>query len=242
MTLSRIHIAASLAPDTTIDLPEQTGHYLNRVLRLSAGDSLIAFNREGAYQATVLHARGANATLRIGEALSLVTESPLATRLVQGLCRGPRMDYCIQKATELGVQCITPVITDRCVVRLDARRRAKRTAHWQAVAVSACEQSGRTRVPTVDEPVAFDAVLSGESGELAILDADQGAPYPAWSRPKGRLSLLIGPEGGLTEGEIERATDAGAQRWRMGPRVMRTETAGVVALALAQTKWGDLGT
>ncbi|MEO1574559.1 MAG: 16S rRNA (uracil(1498)-N(3))-methyltransferase [Pseudomonadota bacterium] len=240
MTLSRVHVRDALVDGAQLDLPDETGHYVNRVLRLAAGDELIVFNDAGAHRATLLNVKGTHASVQVGAALEAVSASPLKCRLIQGLSRGQRMDYSVQKATELGVQRISPVITARCVVRLDERRAAKRVAHWQAIAVSACEQSGRTDVPVIDPPIRLTALLKDAPTDLAVLDADDGARYADWSLASDSLSLVIGPEGGLTKDETTALIDRGAARWRMGPRVLRTETAGVVALALAQARWGDL--
>lgn len=240
MTLSRVHVSGTLAEGMTLELPEETGHYINRVLRLGPGEQLIVFNEDGAFRAQLLTVKGARASVRLSAVLEAVPASPLHARLIQGLCRGQRMDYCVQKATELGVRRISPLVTRRCVVRLDERRAAKRVAHWQAIAVSACEQSGRTDVPVIDPPMPFADLLQNPPEGLAILDADAGEPYARWTMTAPSLSLVIGPEGGLTEEEAASLMDLGAARWRMGPRVLRTETAGVVALALAQARWGDL--
>ena len=221
-------------------MPDSAAHYVNRVLRLAAGDELIVFNQDGAFRATLLSLQGTRGRVQVSERVNTDTESPLNVCLVQGLCRGPRMDYCVQKATELGVHRIVPVITSRCVVRLDDRRAEKKLAHWQAVAVSACEQSGRTSVPVVEPAQRFSSLLEHPPAGLAMLDADQGLPFSKWQMTGNALSLIIGPEGGLTPDEIEALAALGAARWRMGPRVLRTETAGVVALALAQARWGDL--
>lgn len=240
MTLSRVHVADALVEGQSIDLPEQTGHYIHRVLRLAVGDELIVFNNRGAHRASLENVKGTHARIHVGAALDTVAASPLKCRLIQGLCRGQRMDYCVQKATELGVQRISPVITTRCVVRLDERRAAKRVAHWQSVAVSACEQSGRTDIPVIDPPVRLANLIDEAPADMAVLDADDGARYADWSLASDTLSLVIGPEGGLTHDETASLLALGAARWRMGPRVLRTETAGVVALALAQARWGDL--
>lgn len=243
MTVSRLHVSADLKIDLELTLPEETGHYVSRVLRLAAGDQVIVFNaRDGSFEAKLTHVQGAQARLHVTKPVETLSESPLDATLIQGLCRGTRMDYCVQKATELGVQRIQPLVTARCVVRLDDKRAAKRVAHWQGVARSACEQSGRTVVPVIDAPMTLAQLLSGSTLEgLAVLDADEGLPFNAWSLPASTLSLVIGPEGGLTPDEIAELVKHDAARWRMGPRVLRTETAGVVALALAQARWGDLG-
>lgn len=243
MTRARIHVEQDLRIGATIKLTRDQAHYLHRVLRLGEGDAIRVFNgHDGEFNARVDTVRGANASVTLEDASDTQTESPLVTCLVQGLCRSQRMDYCVQKASELGVTRILPVRTERCVVRLDERRARKRLAHWQAVAISACEQSGRTRVPTIEMPIGFEALLMRDDlPGPALLDPDQGARVRSWAFNGEALSLLVGPEGGFTQTETSRLVEMGAARWRMGPRVLRTETAGVVALALAQAKWGDLG-
>lgn len=241
--MARVHVAQSLAPGREIELTAETAHYINRVLRRGSGDEIQVFNSEdGEYTATIVHLKGATATVRITHSLSSRTESPLNTTLVQGLCRSQRMDYCVQKATELGVTRILPVITERCVVRLDAKRAAKRLQHWRSVAISACEQSGRTALPIIEAAAPLAELLERDDLENRVaLDPDMGDAFSAWPEKLNSLSLFIGPEGGLSADEIDALMRSGASRWRMGPRIFRTETAGVVALALAQTKWGDLG-
>ncbi len=243
MPLSRIHTDQSLQTGQVVALNRDQAHYLHRVLRLGPDDAVYLFNSgDGEFAATVVEVRGANASVRIDHAVTTATESPLITTLIQGLCRSQRMDYCIQKASELGVTRIVPLRTERSVVRLDERRAAKRLAHWQAIAVSACEQSGRVQVPMIEAPLALNEVLVRDDlGGRALLDPEAGDAYKQWQFDGTSLALMIGPEGGFSPAEIEQTLAAGTARWRMGPRVLRTETAGMVALAMAQTRWGDLG-
>ncbi len=242
MTLSRVYVDEPLREEACVTLTRDCAHYVSRVLRLGSNDAIRVFNsRDGEFDAQLVEVRGGHASVRVESPVTAVTESPLNTTLVQGLCRSQRMDYCVQKATEVGVMRIVPLITERCVVRLDERRAAKRLAHWQAIAVSACEQSGRTRVPQIDMPLRVDDLLRRDDiAGPAILDPDAGKPYADWQYQGDALSLIVGPEGGFTPDEVDLLVGFGASRWRMGPRVLRTETAGVVALALAQAKWGDL--
>jgi 16S rRNA (uracil1498-N3)-methyltransferase len=226
----------------TVALPVERSHYLSRVLRLDGGAPLCVFGNDGAeYAAVVESLTSRRAQLRIGEATGSLTESPLATWLVQGLCRTQRMDYCVQKATEVGVTRLVPVVTQRCVVRLDAAKAARRVAHWRGIAIGACEQSGRVRIPHIEPPQTLaDLLARNDRPPLAVLDPDAGDAPGRWQVDGGACALLIGPEGGLTEAENAQALAAGAARWRMGPRILRTETAGVVALALLQMRFGDL--
>jgi len=241
--MPRVHVKQTLTPGCDVDLPADTAHYINRVLRLGPGDALQVFNdRDGEFTATIRLLQGTRATVRVDQAVGVRTESPLHTTLVQGLCRAQRMDYCIQKATELGVTRILPMTSERCVVRLDKKRAAKRRDHWQAVATSACEQSGRTALPHIETPATLADIMLREDVEgRVVFDPDAGVSFTGWPDVMPVLSLFVGPEGGLSQAEIDSLVAAGAARWRMGPRILRTETAGVVALTMAQTRWGDLG-
>ncbi len=219
--------------------------YLGRVLRLRVGDEITVFNGDGPeWPAAIEAMTKTTATLRLGEACEARTESPLDVHLVQGVSRGERMDYVVQKATELGVRRITPVLTEYGVVKLDDRRSAKRREHWQHVAASACEQSGRTCVPLVDAPVPLRNWLgtrSADAGLDLILQPAAPATLAAIEAPQAGVCLLIGPEGGFSPGEYGDAELAGFMAVSLGPRVLRTETAAAAALAIMQSAWGDLG-
>lgn len=217
--------------------------YLGRVLRLRVGDEITVFNGEGPEWAANIDAMTRNsATLRIRDSREAGTESPLKIHLVQGISRGERMDFVVQKATELGVKRITPVLTEYGVVKLDEARRKKRRDHWESVAVSACEQSGRTRPPLIDTPLAlrdwFGAKPSEVDAEL-ILRPNASAALAGIAAPTTKVCVLIGPEGGFSATEYEDAAIAGFSAVSLGPRVLRTETAAVAALSVLQTKWGD---
>ena len=218
--------------------------YVGRVLRSKPGDDVSVFNADDGEWRAVIERIGKNdATLRVAERLVTDTESPLAVHLVQGVSRGERMDFVVQKATELGVTRITPVLTDHGMVRLSGERLEKRRAHWQSVAVSACEQSGRTRPPGVDAPVRlndwFGQAADSDALRL-ILKPGAAATLAGRAAPSSGLCVLIGPEGGFSEREYEDATIAGFEAVGLGPRVLRTETAAVAAVTIAQSLWGDL--
>ena len=242
----RVHLDLPLASGRRIALPPQAAQHVTRVLRLRSGAALTVFDgRGGEYAATLeLAGRGA-ATVEIGEHRVIERESPLRITLLQGLARGERMDWVVQKATELGVQRIVPVATARSVVQLDAERGSKRTDHWLAVAAAACEQCGRNTLPEIAAPLALEAALreAAATGLRLALHPDSGESLrnvlevdPA--RPE--VALLIGPEGGLDEAEIALTMQAGFRVVHLGPRVLRTETAGVAALAALQCLAGDL--
>ena len=244
MRLTRIHVPATLSEGAEIVLPVQAGEHLTRVLRLEAGAALTLFNGEGGeYAATLAPINGKKVIARVLRHDAVERESPLAVTLLQGVARGERMDLIVQKATELGVGRIVPVLAERSVVKLDARQRTRKREHWQAIAVSACEQCGRNRVAEVDEPMALgDAVKSLADDSVRCLLAAGGAESLAQVAAHAALrpiALLIGPEGGLAEHERQFAEGNGFRVYRMGPRVMRTETAGLAALAVLQTVAGD---
>ena len=219
--------------------------YLGRVLRLRIGDEIRVFNGEGPeWSASIVAMTKTTATLRVGEATEAATESPLKIHLVQGVSRGERMDYVVQKATELGVKRITPVLTEYGVVKLDDTRAAKRRDHWEHIAVSACEQSGRTRVPLVDTPLPLRNWFGQKPAEVdAEVILKPGAPVAlaGITAPTTKICLMIGPEGGFSGSEYEDAELAGFNAVSLGPRVLRTETAAAAALSVLQSRWGDLG-
>jgi 16S rRNA (uracil1498-N3)-methyltransferase len=208
---------------------------------MSQGDALIVFNGQGGeYECSIDALQKHSVLLRVLSKGEVNRESPLAIVLAQGISRGERMDYTVQKATELGISEIQPMFTEFCSVKLAEDRVEKKIAHWQAIAVSAAEQSGRTAIPLVKNPLHFREVLK-RSGSLLIGDTEAAAePIKHLSLPKPPIVLLIGPEGGFADSEISEAVKAGAKRISLGPRILRTETAGLVAAALLQSYFGDL--
>lgn len=241
MRVPRIYQPVALATGDRLALDDNGLNHAVRVLRLKPGHPLILFNGEGGeYEAVLVEADRRRATVEVGAFRAVAMESPLAITLVQGISRGERMDYTVQKAVELGVSRIVPVTTERTVVNLDGDRREKRHQRWQTQAIAACEQCGRDRIPLVEPITTLDEWLARpQRGECWILDhrAETG-PAPSSETPEA--TLLIGPEGGLTEEEREAARAVGYRGIRLGPRVLRTETASVVALTLLQNRWGDL--
>lgn len=243
MRLTRIHVPATLTPGSEVQLPESGAHHLVRVLRMRAGAPLTVFDGTGhEHHAKLTRIEGSKAYARIGDNLSVSSESPLLITLVQGISRGERMDWTLQKATELGVTRIAPVLTARSVVRLDDQQAEKKLEHWQAVVTGACEQSGRSVVPTVQTPLSLRNYLStrNKDGMSFVLSPTAPASLAGLSSLSSRVELLIGPEGGLDDDEVILAENAGFTPVRLGPRVLRTETASVVALSVLQALWGDL--
>jgi 16S rRNA (uracil1498-N3)-methyltransferase len=227
MPLKRLHVDARLGAGAEVTLGEEGTRYLGRVLRLRAGDTVNVFNGEdGEWAATIGRFGKDRVTLSLRDAVANSGESELQIHLVQGISRGERMDFVVQKATELGVARISPVLTHHGVVKLAGQRAEKRRIHWQRVAESACEQSGRVRPPAIDSPLPLNEWAN--------------KPLAAVGTPEDGLCLLIGPEGGFSDREYDDAKLAGFEAVALGPRILRTETAAVAAIAIAQSRWGDL--
>lgn len=243
MRLTRIFVPGPLTVGTQTELPAQAGAHLTRVLRLEAGAPLTLFNGAGGeYAATLLPGSGKQTLARVTRHDAIERESPLQVTLLQGIARGERMDLIVQKATELGVTRIVPVLTERSVVKVDAGQRERKREHWQAIAVSACEQCGRNRVPDIGAPLPLGDSLDGlpADGLRCLLAANADAALAKAAADNRRpLILLIGPEGGLADNERSFARANGFIDYRLGPRVMRTETAGLAALAVLQAVAGD---
>lgn len=233
-------------PETgELRLPEALVHHAVRVLRARTGEPVVLFDGRGGAFAATLRERDKQWFAQIDARLPDERESPVSVGLVQALASGDKMDWIVQKAVELGVASIVPVRAHRCVLRLDAARAAKRVAHWQQVVVAACEQSGRNHVPTVAPLSDLETYLNasgGASSGLAtrfVLDPVGGARLADCKRPAGGVHVLIGPEGGWTEAELAACRASGCAMISLGPRVLRTETAGLAVLAAIQTLWGD---
>ncbi|MDJ0905177.1 MAG: 16S rRNA (uracil(1498)-N(3))-methyltransferase [Woeseiaceae bacterium] len=243
MSLTRLFISQRLGTGATLRLDGDRARYVGRVLRLRPGDRLRVFNGDdGEYDAHLQKVTKSSAELLVEEPVDSGTESALKLQLVQGISRGERMDFVIQKATELGVKRITPVFTEYGVVKLDEKRAAKRRDHWQGVAESACEQSGRIRPPLIDAPVALNTWFGMSARETDTdLILRPGAPTALTSvdAPSTKVCLLIGPEGGFSDQEYADARLAGFTAVSLGPRVLRTETAALATVAVAQSLWGD---
>lgn len=238
MRLSRFFINAPLALGE-VELPETIAHYMGRVLRLPQGANVQLFDGSGfEFLGTISEITKKKLIVTLSEQIIGLAESPLHTHLGQGLARGEKMDFVIQKATELGVNEITPLVTERCEVRLSDERADKRIAHWQQVAISACEQSGRTKIPVIHAPILLDEWVAHVQADLKLMLHPVAESIESYQKPAS-LALLIGPEGGFSDKEITRAQQHAFQSIRLGHRVLRTETAPIVALALAQQLWGD---
>ena len=242
-----MYLDAPLEEGATLDLPREQAHYATRVLRLRPDDTLVVFNGKGGeFEAVLADVGKRHATLRLTRFSPLERESPLTTRLILGLSRGERMDVAIQKAVELGVSTVQPVVTEFSVSQLDAERAHRRRAHWQQIACAACEQCGRNQVPTVTPLVSLEEYLREPlTAQIGIVCApDAVASLASLSAPRDNamdvaINLLVGPEGGLSAAETAAARTNGYHAVRVGPRVLRTETAAMAVLAALQTLWGD---
>jgi 16S rRNA (uracil1498-N3)-methyltransferase len=243
MRLTRIHIDAELQIGQSLTVDGSAGNHITRVLRLRAGDGLTLFNgRGGEYGGRIEEMHRDSVRVSVLEHRNEERESPFHLTLAQGISRGERMDWVVQKATELGVSRIAPLFTERSVVHLDEKQAAKKVQHWRAIAIAACEQSGRNQVPEIDAPIGlYDLLEKRTAGAVALL-LSPGAALRITDVPAAEAGamVLIGPEGGLAQVEQETALRSGFTPVRLGPRVLRTETAAVCALTLLQQKFGDL--
>ncbi|MBS0349991.1 MAG: 16S rRNA (uracil(1498)-N(3))-methyltransferase [Proteobacteria bacterium] len=239
--VARIFYPQPLSKNSIVILDPAASHHLLSVLRLKEGEPLQVFNGEGgSFSARLDGRRKKLAVIQIHEFDPSETESPLSIHLGQVISRAERMDFTIQKSVELGVNEITPLISERCGVRLKEQRLENRLEHWSKIAISASEQSGRCRVPKINKVVDFTAFLE-QSIEIGFI-CDPMAKYvlPETTQPMQRLTLIIGPEGGFSEQEINHAKKTGVQPLWLGPRILRTETAAIAAMTLLQRQWGDL--
>jgi 16S rRNA (uracil1498-N3)-methyltransferase len=240
MPIARIRCEQRLGPGAQFALPPEAAQHVGRALRLKAGDAIVVFDgRGGEYDATIQRIDKERVEVKVGAWRDVEVESPLAVGLVQGLPEADKMDWIIQKAVELGVAWVQPIVCDRSVVRLSGERAARREAHWRRVAVAACEQSGRNRVPEVRPTIGFQSWIAVPSPAPRWMLAPRATPIASMSAPKGPLELLVGPEGGLSERERDLALSQGCEAVGLGPRVLRAETAPVAALAAVHALWGD---
>lgn len=245
MRTVRVYSEQALRPQTATELGSDAAHHVSKVLRMRVGDTLQLFDESGRnFAATITEMGKRSVSVDIAAATDGLTESPLHTCLWLGVCRGGRMDYVIQKATELGVSRIRPVITERCVIKLNAERAASRQQHWQKIAVAAAEQSGRVRVPSVAQPAPLTTLLDeplAEHTRYLILDPTADSALGELLEAQSGVIFLTGPEGGFTDAEVLAAIKVGFSGVRLGPRIMRSDTAPLAALTLAQHLAGDAG-
>lgn len=240
--IPRIFVDLPLAVGEQLTLPRDKAHHLNTVLRLQPGASLHVFNGDGhEYAATLTTATRNDVAITLEQDNTPRRESPLTLTLAQGIARGDRMDFVVAKAVELGVTTIQPLFCARGKVKLSGARLQKKQTHWQRVAESAAEQSGRLICPRVEAAATFKQFLATPTQATRLLLAPEaGTPLRALS-PATQATLVIGPESGFSDTEVADARAAGCQPLRLGPRILRTETAGMATLAALQSHWGDLG-
>jgi len=241
--LTRIHVAATLAPGAVVALPPAVAHHLMHVLRAAVGDDVVVFRDGIEFAAAVTRIDKHAVTVKVGSGNAIDRETPLACVLAQAISSGERMDLTLQKAVELGIAGVQPLYSERSVVRLDAERAEKRIAHWQQVLIGACEQCGRNIIPGLAAPVAIidwlGALPAAGEGELRVLLSPHASTRLAdLPRPRS-VTLLAGPEGGFTAVEADLAQQRGFVALHLGPRVLRTETAALAALAAMNVLWGD---
>lgn len=245
MRISRLLVPQAFEAGGVLTLEGDRSHYVKGVLRLRKGWKLVVFDGLGHECSATVEAFGRDTTLLRLETPKFVDrESPLRIHLALGISRGERMDLALQKSVELGVSAITPLLTDYCVVRLDDDRKTHRQQHWEGVIRSALEQSGRNHLPTLNTSLHFDAWLKSQpfEGQLLLLDPEATQTIKTLPPPEQALTLMIGPEGGYSDSEREAAIRVGFSPIRLGPRILRTETAVIAGLSACQTLWGDLGT
>lgn len=243
MRIPRIYQATQLSPGLELTLSPEGGNHLIRVLRLGLGAPLQIFNADGEeYRAAIVAIKKNQVIAKLDHAIISDVESPLRIHLGQGISRGEKMDYTVQKAVELGVTQITPLLTERCGVKLSAERWEKRLQHWRAIIIAACEQSGRNVIPDIANPQPLTTWLAELQADWKLVLNPKGEKkLGELSGKPGTVSLLMGPEGGLTELEIALAKQASFIDLRLGPRILRTETAAVAVITVIQSYFGDMG-
>jgi len=241
MRAHRVHTSLALTPGKKVELEENAVRYLVQVLRLRPGAEITLFNGDGyEYPSRIELATKRQVLAEIREQSDKEAPPALSLHLSIGVSKGERMDFAIQKAVELGVSTITPLFTERSVVQLKGERLARRMDHWQKIMISACEQSGRRRLAEVREALPYnDWLAQREKRDGIMLDHRAEISLNQLDAPNNSVNLLVGPEGGLSDAERELAKAHGFQGVRLGPRVMRTETAPLAAIACIQMLWGD---
>ena len=242
MRISRLHQNIDLPENTAVTLTDDAAHYLSHVLRLSINDPIIIFNgRGGEYDAKIIAHQKKQMQIQIGKFHATDRESPCNIHLAQCLLRNEKMDLVIQKATELGVAQITPIISEYCNIQLSTEKQQKRQQRWQEIIIHACEQCGRNILPRLNAPIQLQHWISTQSGELKLIFHTENNAAIHATKPKNIIAL-IGPEGGLSKTEVMLAKQYDFQCASLGPRILRTETAAIAAVSVLQDRWGDWST
>lgn len=242
MHVPRLYIPQTLTPGDTLTVSGQSAHHVMHVLRLRAGTVIRVFDGNGhEHDATLQEIGRSDIRVKIGEAIDGAAEPALKITLAQGIARNDRMDLILQKAVELGISEIQPLWMQRSQSHLKGERLARRVQHWQGIIISACEQCGRATLPLLSEPLAYNDWVSAQAeGNLRLmLRPDSELTLKDLDTPKGPVTLLVGPEGGMNTSEQQLASDNNFKGVRLGPRILRTETAALAALTGIQTLWGD---
>jgi 16S rRNA (uracil1498-N3)-methyltransferase len=244
MVPPRFFVSLELTPASvgqTVELPAAAAHHAVRVARLGLGDPLTLFNGAGGeYAATLTRTERSAVFVRVDSCTLVERESPLPITLAQAIAANDAMDYAVRKAVELGVAAIQPLVTERSAPLPTGERGDRRLAHWNGIAVAACEQCGRNRVPSIAAPAPWRDWLAAWKGDGIVLVPGAATSFAALPPPSSPIALAIGPEGGFSDREIDAARTTGMRTVSFGPRVLRTETAAAAALAAMQTLWGDL--
>jgi 16S rRNA (uracil1498-N3)-methyltransferase len=240
MRLPRIYVSPELTPGAVVQLPEGPSRHLVQVLRLALEAPLVLFNGDGFdYPARLVGVDRSGASVLIDRPGALEPLPPIGIHLAIGISKGERMDYALQKSVELGVTRITPLFTERSQVQLSGPRLQRRLDHWQGIVIGACEQSGRRRLPQLVGALPYADWLRAHTEGGLLLDPGAAQSLPALPAPESAVTLLVGPEGGLSPRERDRARAQGFTGVRLGPRILRTETAPLAAIAMIQALWGD---
>lgn len=242
MRIPRFYINQNLIVDSTIDIPTELAHYMGNVLRLKVGAPIVLFNGNGSdFPAEIFDIHKRKASAMVNSEISLSVESSLHLHLGQAVSKGDRMEVALQKAVELGVIEITPIITENCNVKMDQERWHKKLQSWHKLIIAACEQSQRNVLPVLHEPVSMQQWL-GQATDLTKIILTPGAKkyLSNLAKPQKGFRLIIGPEGGLTEQEVYTAQEIGYQAVNIGSRILRTETAAIASIAILQSHFGDI--
>ena len=241
MRIPRIYTPQTLSENTTLDLDEHAANHVGKVLRMAAGRQLILFNGQGNfhYTANIQHSDRKRVTVNVLTKVITGNESPLSIHLGQALSKGDKMEFTIQKAVELGITDITPLWTEHCDVKLNAERLEKKHKQWQGIIISACEQSGRNIIPTLHPAKKIDDWFSTISADLKWVLDPRGNAQATQADAIHSTAIAVGPEGGLSQDEIQLACQHDFQAKLIGPRVLRTETAALTAITILQSQWGD---
>jgi 16S rRNA (uracil1498-N3)-methyltransferase len=242
MRIPRFYIDHNLSVDEPLEVPTELAHYMSHVLRLKVGSPIVLFNGNGSdFPSEIVDIHKRKVSIVVNSQISINVESSLHLHLAQGVSKGDRMEIALQKAVELGVTEITPLITENCNVKLDAQRWEKKRTGWKKLIISACEQSQRNIIPTLNEITTMQQWL-GQSSELSKIILSPGAKMylSNLSKPQKGFRLIIGPEGGLSDQEVYTATETGYTAVNIGSRILRTETAAIASLAILQSHFGDI--